>query len=299
MRTDYATHVGEAGFDPHAWLREIESDGVWGGVVFPSVSMILYALPDGDLLDAIFRAYNGWISEFASAAPQRIKPVGMVNVDVPTVAATEIERLAAAGFAGALIPVVPPHALPYSSEAYEPVWAAAAAARLPLHLHVVTDRNPGQFGHTTVRAAVKVNDPDHWVRLALTDLVFNGVFDRHPDLRVVSVEHEGGWVRHWMDRMDWHYRYNLSLFEARLANGALPSDHVRANVFVSFTEDANLVADRHHIGVGNLLWGSDFPHAESSWPTSRATIDAVAAIAGREDTRRMTWSNAAALYGFS
>src|SRR3546814_17153348 len=95
---------------------------------------------------------------------------------------------------------------------------------MPLHLHVVTDRNPGRYGHTTLRAALKVNDPDYHVRLALTDTVFNGVFERHPELRVVSVEHEGGWLRNCLERMDWHYWYNPSLTETRLKTSALPSD---------------------------------------------------------------------------
>src|SRR3546814_7402715 len=90
----------------------------------------------------------------------------------------------------------------------------------------------------------------------LTDMVFNGVFGRHPELRVVSVEHEGGWLRHWLARMDWHYRYNLSLTETRLKDSALPSDFVAQSVYVSFSDDQVLVADRDAIGVDHLLWGS-------------------------------------------
>src|SRR3546814_14421167 len=94
---------------------------------------------------------------------------------------------------------------------------------MPLHLHVVTDRNPGRYGHTTLRAALKVNDPDYHVRLALTDMVFNGVFERHPELRVVSVEHAGGWLRPWLARRDWHYRYHLSPPETPPKPSARPS----------------------------------------------------------------------------
>src|SRR3546814_6371119 len=89
----------------------------------------------------------------------------------------------------------------------------------------------------------------------LTDMVFNGVFGRHPELRVVSVEHEGGWLRHWLARMDWHYRYNLSLTETRLKDSALPSDFVAQSVYVSFSDDQVLVADRDAIGVDHLQIG--------------------------------------------
>src|SRR3546814_8624867 len=153
---------------------------------------------------------------------------------------------------------------------------------MPLHLHVVTDRNPGRYGHTTLRAALKVNDPDYHVRLALTDMVFNGVFERHPELRVVSVEHEGGWLRHWLARMDWHYRYNLSLTETRLKDSALPRDFVAQSVYVSFSDDQVIVADRDDIGVDHLLWGSDYPHSESTFPKSRqyaaAQVDGLSPI---------------------
>src|SRR3546814_4884298 len=97
----------------------------------------------------LLRAFNGWIRDFADTDPARIKPIGMVNVDDPVDAARRVEDLAGKGFAGALIPVAPPSERPYSLPEYEPLWAAAAASSMPLHLHVVTDRNPGSYGHTT------------------------------------------------------------------------------------------------------------------------------------------------------
>src|SRR3546814_9843338 len=77
--------------------------------------------------------------------------------------------------------------------------------------------------------------------------------ERHPELRVVSVEHEGGWLRHWLARMDWHYRYNLSLTETRLKDSALPSDFVAQSVYVSFSDDQVLRSEEHTSELQSLM----------------------------------------------
>src|SRR3546814_10565311 len=137
---------------------------------------------------------------------------------------------------------------------------------MPLHLHVVTDRNPGRYGHTTLRAALKVNDPDYHVRLALTDMVFNGVFERHPELRVVSVEHEVGWLRHWLARLDWPYRYILSLTVTLLNDSSLPFDFFALIVYFCFSSYHFLVSYPLAIFVYLFLFFFLFPPSFSSFP---------------------------------
>src|SRR3546814_6432475 len=98
--------------------------------------------------------------------------------------------------------------------------------------------------------------------------------------------------------MDWHYRYNLSLTETRLKDSALPSDFVAQSVYVSFSDDQVLVADRDAIGVDHLLWGSDYPHSESTFPKSSqyaaAQVDGLSPV----DRKEITQLNTAEIYGF-
>ncbi|HVX23126.1 MAG TPA: hypothetical protein VHB02_17430 [Acidimicrobiales bacterium] len=103
-----------------------------------------------------------------------------------------------------------------------------------------------------------------------------------------------------MDRLDWHYRYNAFLADGyRLADGALPSDHFRRNVYISFTEDPLVIALRDMIGgSGHLLWGSDFPHAESTFPRSPSIVAGQIGALDPAEQLRIGQRNCADLYGF-
>src|SRR5207247_709013 len=81
--------------------------------------------------------------------------------------------------------------------------------------------------------------------------------------------------------------------------GLLPSDYWRRNMFVEFMEDDLGVQLRDTIGVDNMLWGSDFPHAESTWPKSRQFLDRIFAGTPETDLRKITAENAARLFGFA
>src|SRR5262249_5359180 len=181
------------------WLEVSASDGVYGAVVFPSPTMTCYALPDSELLTEVFRVYNEWILECVEGFESRIKPVAMVNVDDVRSAVQTIQQLRARGFASAAIPVTPAEGHPYSSEEYEPLWAAAAETGMLLHLHVATNRRPwGSLNNRTSTVAEDINRNGYLLCIALSDMVCSGVFERHPALRIVTTEHEGAWFPHWL-----------------------------------------------------------------------------------------------------
>ncbi len=297
-RTTFAEYTDPSGYEPDAWLAALARDGVSRGVVFPSNTMVFYSVQSSALLRAILRAYNEWIAEFAAHSPERIKAIGMLDAEDPR-APEQLAELQAAGFAGVMIPVVPLTGRTYDASEYEPLWSAAADAGMPVHLHVATDRNPEGVAALRVRMATNVSRPDYLVRIALGDIIFSGVFERHPALRVVSVEHEGGWVPFWLERMDWTYQYNLRFQDGyRLPTGTLPSDYARRNVFVSFTDDPAFVAGRHALGVDKMMWGSDYPHAESTYPASRAVLESQLASLPDDEIHAITHRTAARLYGF-
>jgi predicted TIM-barrel fold metal-dependent hydrolase len=130
-------------------------------------------------------------------------------------------------------------------------------------------------------------------------MIFGGVFDRHPGLRVVSVEHEVSWVPHFLDRLDETYTQRTPRGDwYRFADGGLPSDHFRRNVLVSFIEDRLAVPMRAEVGVANLMWGSDYPHTESTFPRSTEIVDALFAGVSDSDRRAITATTARAVYGF-
>jgi predicted TIM-barrel fold metal-dependent hydrolase len=295
--------VRKGAYDPHAMLEELELDGVWGACLQPSQGLFWYRLPDSELLSALCRAYNAWISDFCRAAPGRFKGIGMLNVDDVDDACQELERCAEQGLAGAFIPVYPLADRPYRHASYDRLWWTAQDLAMPLLLHVATMRGgiPGSEFTTDINqlTAAGLANSDYWVRYSLTAMIFAGVFDRYPRLKVGSVEHETAWVPHWLRQMDFTYQERPALSRAwRSRHAMLPSEYWQRNMFVEFMEDDWGIRMRDVIGVDNMLWGNDFPHAESTWPKSREFLDRIFAGTPDEDRRKITADNAAKLFRF-
>jgi predicted TIM-barrel fold metal-dependent hydrolase len=140
---------------------------------------------------------------------------------------------------------------------------------------------------------------DHWVRVSLGHLILTGVFERHPRLRVGSVEHELSWVPHFLDRLDYTYTQRARREGwHRFKDDSLPSDFFHRNVLLSFQEDGLGIRDRALIGVDQLMWGSDYPHTESTFPRSRLILERILAGVPTDEQRKITQSTAARLYRF-
>lgn len=109
----------------------------------------------------------------------------------------------------------------------------------------------------------------------------------------------GSGALHWLKQMDFTYRERPTLRSWKSRDGMLPSEYWRRNMFVEFMEDDCGIRLRDIIGVDNMLWGNDFPHAESTWPKSREFLDRIFAGAPDEDRRKITSDNARKLFRFS
>jgi predicted TIM-barrel fold metal-dependent hydrolase len=295
--------VRKAAYEPHAMLEELEADGVWGACLQPSQGLFWYRLPDSELLSALCRAYNAWITDFCRAAPGRFKGIGMLNVDDVDDACQELERCAELGLAGAFIPVYPVAERPYRHASYDRLCWTAQDLEIPLLLHVATMRGGIPGSEFTIDlnqlTAAGLANSDYWMRYSLTAMIFAGVFDRYPRLKVGSVEHETAWVPHWLRQMDFTYRERPALGRAwKSRHAMLPSEYWQRNMFVEFMEDDCGIRLRDVIGVDNMLWGNDFPHAESTWPKSREFLDRIFAGAPDEDRRKITADNAARIFRF-
>jgi predicted TIM-barrel fold metal-dependent hydrolase len=281
------------------WLADNETDGVYGGILIPSATMLCFSISNPAVIGDVMRVYNEWILETVDGFEHRVKPIGLVNLDDIASTVTSVHALKGQGFAGVLVPVTPVEGRPYSSPDYEPLWAAAAETGMPLHFHIVTNRRPWSSGTIRTVLSDTINLHDYLVRTALTHIILSGALERHPGLRLVSVEHEAAWVPHWLQRMDWHYKNNSRHAPEfwRFANGALPSDLARRNLYVTFSEDPASVAFRDVIGVDHLLWGSDYPHPESTFSRSEALLAAMMEGVPEPEVEKLVWRNTKELYG--
>ena len=291
------------GYDPHAHIKDMEQDGVWGSVVYPSVGLFLFSIPtDEELLRASIAAYNDWLADFCKPYPDRLKGIAMVLLDDNVEAGiSELERTAKMGLAGAMISVYPSSGQYYDLAAYDPFWAAAQNLDMSLSLHVATNR-PGSLsiaisGRVSMRASDATNT-DHWPRQSLCDIIYSGVFERYPRLKVVNVEHELAWLPFFIRRMDFRYKDFVKVTPYRFKGDTLPSDFMRSNVYHSFQEDDLGIRDRHIIGVDNIMWGSDYPHPESTFPRSQHILDQIMEGVPGEERAKLVGGNAAKLFKF-
>ena len=292
-------HVG--GYKPTQHLKDMAIDGVYGEVLYPSQGLFYYKVADSQLFSAICRAYNEWLIEFCSVDPNRLKGIAMINVDDVDDAVKELERTAKLGFVGAMIAEYPLEERRYNHPDYEPFWETAAALNMSISLHTATRRvknnsflGQGRTIHDASRRATKAFLP----AISMCDMVFSGVFDRHPSLRLAIVEFELSWLPYVLTNMDYTYRERNEEASYRFKGDMLPSDFVAQNVYLSFQEDEIGIRLRDRIGVDRMMWGSDYPHSESTFPRSREVLDKILQGLTIEEQAKIICHNTAELYGF-
>ena len=292
--------VHKGGYDPDQHLHDMRLDGIAGEVLYPSQGLFYFKVPDPGLTSAIFRAYNDWLAEFCSADPARLKGIAMVNLDDVAEGVRELERAARLGFAGAMIAEYPLEDRRYDQPEYEPLWAAAEALEMPLSLHTAT-RRQGKIrgaGERTLRDASSRSTKAFYPAMSLCDMIFSGVFERHPRLTLAIVEFELSWAPHILASMDYTYRERHEEAIHRFKGDMKPSDFFHRNVVLSFQEDAVGIRLRDTIGVDNMMWGSDYPHSESTFPRSREILAEILAGVTEDEQARIVGGNTARVYRF-
>jgi predicted TIM-barrel fold metal-dependent hydrolase len=133
----------------------------------------------------------------------------------------------------------------------------------------------------------------------MCDMIFSGVFERHPRLTLAIVEFELSWVPYVLSAMDYTYRERHAEASYRFKDGMVPRDFFRRNVVVSFQEDAIGIRLRDVIGVDNLMWGSDYPHSESTFPQSRKILAEILAGVPDDEQAKIAGGNTARVYNFN
>ncbi len=296
--------VRPASYDPARYIEENRQDGVVGSVIYPSEAMLCFGIPDSDLCSATMRTYNDFIAEFCSHDRQRLKGIALINLDDPSEAVAEMKRIRDLGLEGIMTTVLPPASQPYDDPRYEPVWSAAVDLDLPISMHVATGRQAlsADANQETVHKGVTEAAfylQDHFVRKSIGEMIFSGVFMRHPKLRVGSIEHEVSWVPFFLCQADYCYTDRPIRGDwLRFPDGTLPSDYFKQNVFLSFQEDRVGIRVRDVFGVEALLWGSDYPHTESTFPRSREITGEILKDVPQAERKLILRDNVARLYGF-
>jgi predicted TIM-barrel fold metal-dependent hydrolase len=282
-----------SGWDPALRLEDQDVDGVAAEVLYGTLGMRLFRVPDAGLQRAFFGVYNDWLAEYCAYAPDRLHGLGLISLWDVDAGVAELERCATLGMKGAMIWGYPPDARPYYLPEYDRLWAAAQDLDLPLSLHIVTgmgEESRVDFSAAAIRYVHLI----HETQRSISQLVLGGVLERFPRLRIVGAESDIGWLPHWMQRMDHGHEKFGAMMDVPLS--AKPSDYVRRQVWLTFMDDPVGAANLGVIGADTVMWGSDFPHTDSTWPHSMAVIDKNVSGLDAGVATRILHDNAASLY---
>ena len=281
--------------DPAGRLRDLDADGVWGEVIYPNIAFFCcFEIRSAALQVASAHVYNDWIADAFLDASDRFAPVAILPVLEVADAVAELERVAARGFRGALVPA---HVdfRPYNDPAWDPLWAAAQAVDVPLTFHAGTGRTQTPAhgpGGAVVNYVVTVSGPMETVAY----LCAAGVLARFPGLRVVMVECGSGWLAWALHAMDDAYREHHMFVRPKL--DLLPSEYFRRQGAVTFQHDPVGLATLGFTGERCLMWGSDYPHPEGTWPRSQEVLARQLDGMPPDVVDRIVTRNAADLYRF-
>ncbi len=285
------------GWDSKFRLADQDRDGVGAEIIYPTVGMLLCNHKDFDYKKACFEAYNRWLSDYCSEAPDRLHGMAQVSMRTPEDGVAELKAVKAMGFKGVMMPG-DPAVEDYDSKVYDPVWATAVELGLPLSFHILTTRS-GPMSQGT--RGPRINSFMSIIRGCqdiLGTLIFGGVFDRHPGLKVVCVEADAGWAPHYMYRMDHAYKRHRYWMKAPPLQ-RLPSEYFAEHIYVTFQDDWVAFKTKDLCNVRRLMWASDFPHSDSTWPHSQAMLDEHTKDLTEQERNWICHDNVAQLYGLN
>jgi uncharacterized protein len=283
------------GWDPNARMADQDRDGVAAEVIYPTVGMVLCNHRDFDYKKACFDAYNLWISDYCSAHPDRLIGCGQTAMRSVEEGIADLRKMKDLGLKGVMMPGNP--ALEdYDSPIYAPFYEAAIDLQMPLSFHILTS---GSDNFQT--RGPKLNSFMSIIRGCqdiIGTFVLGGVFERHPKLKVICVEADAGWVPHYMYRMDHAYdRHRYWLPAGTLSK--MPSEYFRENVYTTFQDDHVAFQVRDLCNIKRLMWASDFPHSDSTWPWSQDVISKHTVGMTADEKNLVLHDNVAELYHLS
>jgi predicted TIM-barrel fold metal-dependent hydrolase len=293
-------------YDGAEHLKDMDIDGIAASVCYPGSAAALYTHPDKEIAEAGFRAFNDWIiDDFQSADPKRLCGLAMVPSELGIDhAVTEIKRAAKKGARAMYIPGSP--LIPFNNSAhYEPMWQAAEEHGVTLCMH----RNHGGPPDKTewdMHSEDKISIGGIVTRYfscarPFSYLIFNGIFDRFPNLKMVGAEVDCGWVPFWVQTMMHHWDIQKTWQPVTLK--VPPIDFIGRNVFTTNVDD---YCGYQMITTGLWPWlssmtmfSSDYPHSATIWPHSRAVAAKMTVGMKDEDKRKVLSENAERVFGFS
>jgi predicted TIM-barrel fold metal-dependent hydrolase len=296
----FAPRQGE--WDAAIRLQELEADGVAAEVIFPQMApfgagLMQYRrpVPPEHNLEGI-RAYNRWLADLCNVNPGRHAGVALINVDDIDVSVQEIRAAKEMGlWGGVLIPTSTGEHPFYHHPRYEPIWAVCEELEMPIQSH--SGWSP-DYGDVESATAMYITEVDMWAHRPFAALLWSGAFERHPNLKYVLTETGCSWILETLRLLE--FKSANPIFKYFTKDLSLtPTEYFQRQCYIgaSFMPDHE-GRDRHEIGLDKLMWGSDYPHLEGTWPHTMDDLRKTFGDYPESEVRSILGTNAVEVYGF-
>ena len=289
-------------WDMDVRVKELADDGIAGEVIFPQMApfgagLTQYRNPvDPEHNLAGIQAYNRWLADFCNQNPGRHAGVILINVEDIEVACAEIRRAHENGlWGGVLLPTSTGDHPYYHHPRYEPLWPTCAELNLPLQSH--SGWSP-DYGDVPGATAMFICEVDMWAQRIFTALLWSGAFERYPDLKLILTEAGTAWI---LERLRvFEFKAALPFFQ-HFSNGLslTPTEYFERQCYIGASFMPRHEGEfRHKIGLKRILWGSDYPHLEGTWPNTREYLRKTFEGYPEQEIRDILGENALEAYRF-
>jgi len=259
-------------------LPDLNEEGVWSELVFPSLGMWASSFRTPEVLREATRASNDYAKEVIIDYSPRLLPTAQVSTLSIEDACAELKRCGELGFKAVFLTVAPhPQQKDYNHDVWEPFWTLAEDIGMVISFHIGTepiDMASGGAAGIMYKgpggAVLNYTETTFGGQRAVMKLVASGALDRHPNLKVLVSEGGATWVPFIADRMEEGYRQHSQVVRPKLSRS--PKEIIYSQVYASFQHDESAVAAVTGMGYNNVMWGSDYPHMEGTYGHTQKTL---------------------------
>ena len=305
---------GAHAIDPELRLNDMAIDGVDAEILYGMTTAGM-RIRNPEVLTESYRIYNDWVSDFCTATPGRWYALACMPIHDPVLGGKELRRAANnPGIRGGELYVSGTTRPIYLRDGHwDPLWDAAAETGLPISFHIggggikVPGPIEGEEGQKSFSADEPTQNQLAFVGTSLPlgqlagsewliSIIMSGACERLPNFRFVLGECGAGWIPFVIERMDIKYKDSLLDEKFQPNMTLLPSEYWYRQGATTFQQDPCVNYMAEHIGVDNLMWGSDYPHPDGVWPGSQEVIENTMGKLDASDRRKITCDNAVNLY---
>jgi len=281
--------------DIKARLQDMDAEGIDKEIAFPQSVQGFFSYPDFDVREWIFRGYNEYLTEIEAQAPGRFYGVGIADIWNPRRLGQSIEEIKALGLKTFMLPISPGQNrdgsfIHYAEPEMEPLWSAIEASGMPVCFHIGESANVGGTGGLGTLSLHQLGP----FRKTLGEFIFGGIFDRHPGLKIIFTEANINWVPGALQDAEMLYDSFNVLLNPQIQHR--PSYYWHHNCYATFTLDPVGMRLLDVIGKDRIMWSTDYPHNESTFGYSSASMQAVLDMSSEDDARKILGGTALEVY---